>query len=318
MPVNVLNYSGGKDSTALYLYALDRGRPFRAVFADTGNEHEATLEFVATIHEKAGGPKVETVKQVISDEQFERRRQYIAEAWPKEGVPQHVVESALSVMHRTGNPFLDRCLMAGRFPDPLARFCTRELKVNPVTEQVFVPIWRTGKSVVSWQGIRRAESRARALAPKWELMPQRHKSHGKEFAHRPLVDWSESDVWRMHRRHGIEPNPLYARGMARVGCMPCIYEDKRGLRTIATQWPEHIDRIREWEQVLSQAGKLGRQATFFLAKKTGGDRRGVDGQIDQVVAWANTSRGGKQYELDLVARDRGPLLSACDQWGGCE
>jgi len=46
---SILSYSGGKDSTAMYLHALEYEVPFRAVFADVGNEHPATLEYVSTI-----------------------------------------------------------------------------------------------------------------------------------------------------------------------------------------------------------------------------------------------------------------------------
>ncbi|WP_320200703.1 hypothetical protein RMR16_025150 (plasmid) [Agrobacterium sp. rho-13.3] len=36
---HLVNVSGGKDSTATYLLALESGRAFRAVFADTGSPH---------------------------------------------------------------------------------------------------------------------------------------------------------------------------------------------------------------------------------------------------------------------------------------
>ena len=43
---HLVNVSSGKDSTATYLRAMELGRPFCAVFADTGHEHEWTYEFV--------------------------------------------------------------------------------------------------------------------------------------------------------------------------------------------------------------------------------------------------------------------------------
>lgn len=49
----VVSVSGGKDSTATYLLCLEQtGGDFDAVFADTGNEHEATYEYVARLFER--------------------------------------------------------------------------------------------------------------------------------------------------------------------------------------------------------------------------------------------------------------------------
>lgn len=75
--VNVVSVSGGKDSTALYLVALQSGKPFIPVFADTGNEHDITYEYVSTLHDKTGGPKVKWVKADFSDN-IAHRRNFVA------------------------------------------------------------------------------------------------------------------------------------------------------------------------------------------------------------------------------------------------
>ena len=80
---HLVSVSGGKDSTAVYLLAIESGRPFRAVFADTGNEHEATYEFVDRLAERTGGPKIEVVRADFT-ERLAHRRDYIAANWPSE------------------------------------------------------------------------------------------------------------------------------------------------------------------------------------------------------------------------------------------
>ena len=80
---HLVSVSGGKDSTAVYLKAIESGRPFRAVFADTGNEHEATYEYVSRLSERTGGPQIEVVKADFS-EHLSDRRAHIAAHWPAE------------------------------------------------------------------------------------------------------------------------------------------------------------------------------------------------------------------------------------------
>jgi 3'-phosphoadenosine 5'-phosphosulfate sulfotransferase (PAPS reductase)/FAD synthetase len=80
---HVVSVSGGKDSLACYLLALERGRPFRAVAADADNEHEIWREYVESIPRLTGGPAVEIVKADFSA-LFPARRDAIRVDWTKE------------------------------------------------------------------------------------------------------------------------------------------------------------------------------------------------------------------------------------------
>ena len=73
----VLSFSGGKDSTALYLLALEQGVDFLPVFADTGHEHELTYDYVRNISRLTGGPEVKWVRADFSAA-FARKRMFIA------------------------------------------------------------------------------------------------------------------------------------------------------------------------------------------------------------------------------------------------
>lgn len=298
---HLVSVSGGKDSTATYLLAIESGREFRAVFADTGNEHEATYEYVARLGERTGGPRVETVKADFTAA-LARHRAYILEKWPQEGIADEIVREAAALHEPTGNPYLDLCILKGRFPSRKAQFCTQELKEIPITTQVVGPMLKGG-SVLQWLGIRAEESAPRAKQPRFN----RHESGSHVW--RPIFRWSEDDVWAQHRRHRLAPNPLYAWGLQRVGCYPCINCRKSELRTIADKSPEHIARIRRWEAIVAAANKR-RSSTFFPAVTDPMDvhREGYAG-IDTVVEWSRTGRGGRQFDLFFQAQSGGGCTS---------
>lgn len=326
---HVVSVSGGKDSTATYLLALERGRPFRAVFADTGNEHEWTYDFVRELPGKTGGPAIEWVKADLSKE-IARKRAYVAAKWPEQGIPQEKVDRTVAMMVPTGNAFLDLSIWKLRFPSTKARFCTEELKIRPMWEGVQLPIIESGRALISWQGVRADESRARALLPKWQkLMPpyglkisEEVRAGWRSYAYRPLLTWTREDVFAFHAKHGIEPNPLYAKGFSRVGCMPCIMSSKDEVRTIAARFPEHIERIAEWERLLADISKNS-MGTFMpftsdpAFKAEPEKYRGRGGYtIHDRVEWSRTSQGGRQGSLLLD-----PMVefnTPCSQWGTCE
>lgn len=286
----MVNVSGGKDSTAVYLLAIESGRPFRAVFADTGNEHEAVYEFIDRLPDRTGGPKVETVRADFT-RQLATHRAYILERWPGEGIADEIVQQAAALNTPTGNPYLDLCITKGRFPSRMAQFCTGELKEIPITEQVVLPMLKDGP-LLQWLGIRADESPRRAKQPRFN----RHDSGS--YLWRPILRWSVEDVWRQHRRHNLQRNPLYDQGMGRVGCMPCINCRKSELRQIASHFPEHIARFAQWEAIVAAASKR-RSATYFAAftDPTDADRLGTYSGIRTLVEWAQTARGGRQFAM---------------------
>lgn len=332
--MHVVSVSGGKDSTALYLRAMERGLPFRAVFADTGNEHEWTYDFVRDLPGLTGGPDIEWVKADFT-EKLARKREYVARVWPDEGVPLDQVERAVSLLHPTGNPFLDLCLWKTRFPSSKTRFCTDELKLVPMFQAVQRPILEAGHTMISWQGVRHEESLARRDLPRLQRinpvpysLPAAVRRSGEAwmaYAYRPLVDWLEGEVFAFHRKHSIAWNPLYDHGMGRVGCMPCIMCKKDEMRSIADRFPEHIDKIEEWEAVVSDVSKRG-NSTFFNVTddpllSNGWEGADYDWSLSRTgirarVEWSKTSRGGLQY--DALALMQADFNTSCNQWGACE
>lgn len=287
---NIISVSGGKDSTALLLLAKELNVPnLQAVFAGTGNEHPLTYEYIHYLAHVTATP-IRLVKADFSQD-MQRKVNYINTKWREQGVADEICDWVITLLKPTGNPFLDLCMMKGIFPSAKARFCTVELKRNPMFEQVYIPLLDQGISVDAWQGVRADESRKRALLPERDLVGA-FKNGAEHWNYRPLLKWSVEQVFAQHKKHNIKPNPLYSVGMGRVGCMPCIFCRKNELLHIAARFPEQIERIAQWEAILSEISKRGKM-TFFSTTKGRGDG------IWQCVEWSKTARGGKQ--LDLVS-----------------
>jgi len=309
-PLAVVSVSGGKDSTATALLAMERmGREnCRFVFADTGNEHELTLEYIYDYMPTVFGT-IETVKADFS-RQIAGKRLYVETKWPAKGMPSEAIERALSVLQPTGNPFLDLCIWKGRFPSRMAQFCTQELKRRPLDNYMLDRL-AEGYDLSSWRGIRRDESRNRANA-----LDSERAAEGWMIQH-PIASWTAQQVVDFCTQRGVKLNPLYSMGMSRVGCMPCINCNKDELLEISKRAPQHVARIREWETTVGLAGRRG-WTTFFTdawdeENETVYELRDRL-KIDARIEWAKTAHGGRQHDF---VRTQEP--EACSSvYGLCE
>ncbi len=278
----IASVSGGKDSAALSLFLTECEIPHDRVFADTGWESELTYKYLRGVLVDRLGP----ISEVRADRQM-----------------------------------VDWIRHKGMFPSRKRRWCTDKLKVDPLFEFIFSMV-ASGREVVNAVGIRADESRARSNLPQWDGYSDKR---GTFDIWRPLIDWTEEDVFAIHRRHDLAPNPLYFKGSRRVGCWPCIYSRKDEIKLIANEDPARIDLISELEAFATEKadaraaakGKTNHHPrTFFMGqgpKDLFPRGRGAM-PIADVVNWAKTGKGGRQFMLiDDPDPDAG-----CVRWGMCE
>lgn len=310
--IHVASVSTGKDSQATAVLMLERvpRERCRFVMVDTGNEDDAVWEHKAYL-ESALGIVIDVLRADFS-EQIAAKRAFIANDrrhGRKDGRrirwSNKAKRRALSVLHPTGNPFLDLCLWKGRFPSRKAQFCTEQLKTIPLVEYQMALIDQ-GYGVVSWQGVRRDESTNRRNAKKMERVGPRL------WQFRPIVDWTAQETVDYSTARGLRVNRLYSEGFDRVGCQPCINCGKKDIRNIALRRPAEITRIETWERLVAQASKSG-LASFFPdpTRDAHHDKRG----IVKMIRWAKTTRGGRQFDL-LEQTDSAACSSSfglCDQ-----
>lgn len=124
--MNIVSFSGGKDSTALVLKQIKDGKNFDTIFCNTSWEHPLTYAYIQEINLKyLGGNLI-----ILSSDKY--------------------------------NGFADLSLKRKRVPSTMARFCTEELKIFPTLKYIQY-LKKQNKKVFLYQGIRADESFKRSL-----------------------------------------------------------------------------------------------------------------------------------------------------------
>ena len=150
--------------------------------------------------------------------------------------------------------FEQMCVARKMVPGMRSRFCTEELKIFPLHRWIEAQ----EDDVTVYQGVRAQESLARSKMPRRVF----ENAAGGYWIERPLFDWTHEQVFEIHKRHGIEPNPLYKLGMTRVGCAPCIMVNKRELRQWALRFPEIREKVEKLEAAIADVNP---DSVFFHA-----------------------------------------------------
>lgn len=224
---NIVCFSGGKDSTALLLWAKVNLSEFTPVFCDTGWEHPITYGYIDYINEKVLDGELVTIS---------------SERYP--------------------GGFRECVLDHGMIPGRVTRFCTEDLKIEPL-HRFFADL--DDGDVHSYQGIRADESQSRRAMEETQWCDEA----GGYTIHRPLLRWTVEQVFALLKERGVEPNPLYKLGAGRVGCFPCILINLRELKALLKATPELKTKIKNLEEELrgiQEAKRAAREASGVALK----------------------------------------------------
>ena len=107
-------------------------------------------------------------------------------------------------------------------PSPMRRWCCAKLKENPFRQ--------LGKCVYL-TGVRAEESRARAK--KGPI-----NKRGKQLEIRPLFHRKVWEVWEYIERYKVPYSSLYDEGFERLGCVVCMFHNKKQHELYRSRWPK--------------------------------------------------------------------------------
>lgn len=262
--------------------------------AGIAREHIGNRIVVASV---SGGRDSTAMSLYLTERGIEHRRMFMDTGWEHPATYEYLrgpLTKALGPIEETRGEldFLGLVKKKGLFPSRVMRFCTTELKVFPAQRFINALVEREGRDAINAVGIRRAESKARSQMAEWEWS----ETFDVEIW-RPLVTWTREDVDAIHKRHGIEPNPLYGMGATRVGCWPCIHARKGEIALVADVDPGRIEQIAELEQALSESGRdRDRERGLDFVPRSmfsygGGGRKHIPITMREAVDWARSGRG---------------------------
>lgn len=111
--------------------------------------------------------------------------------------------------------FEDLCEVIGP-PSRIMRWCCTVFKTGAITRKIETT-FKNKKRILTFQGIRRNESRARN---KYDRDSTNSKITKQQVAS-PIIDWLDFDVWLYIISNNLDFNDAYKQGFSRVGCWCC-------------------------------------------------------------------------------------------------
>lgn len=220
--IHIVNFSGGKDSTAMLLKMLENGvKVDYILFADTGVEYPEIIDNVLKVDkylQEHYGLQITFVKG---------RYDFIY----------YVTEYKRVRGKRKGLPY--------GFPSWRNRWCTAELKRRPINN--FLKRFKDER-IVNFIGYAKGEER------RYEALKKRENKFIKYYA--PLIEdfnFTEEDALRYCYSKGFTFSGIYGY-LKRASCYLCPFQGIEGFRYVYEKHPELWKQIKNIENSLKKKG----------------------------------------------------------------
>lgn len=173
---------------------------------------------------------------------------------------------------RARRTFWEMVEARGKFPSPMQRQCTSDLKRGPIQREIrryLAAHPEFGGQVVNCMGLRAGESAKRARVQPFKASPVNSKAGREWFDWLPIHDWTTAEVFEDIAQHQQQPHWVYRAGMTRKSCVVCIMASEADLRTAARLAPGIVSRYVRAERrlnfTLSMSGRTLTEITGLAA-----------------------------------------------------
>lgn len=145
----------------------------------------------------------------------------------------------LLIAKNNDQDFEDLCEVVGP-PSRVMRWCCTIFKTGAITKKI-EQLYKNKSKLLSFQGIRRAESLSRS---KYDRDTDSPKISKQQVAS-PIIDWTDFDVWLYLLANKVEFNEAYKQGFSRVGCWCCPNNSDWSAFLSSIYMPEESKRFKD-------------------------------------------------------------------------
>jgi len=126
------------------------------------------------------------------------------------------------------------------------RWCSSLVKIDVMKRAINNMEKYSNASLIICTGERRGEGGNRSTY--MEIEPYRFSFNANQITWRPVIDYSEQDVWDLMKEWNIQPHPAYEVGFGRCSCQLCIFNQRNQWATNNEISPEKVKRLAEIEK----------------------------------------------------------------------
>lgn len=242
------------------LYRIGASEPIEWIDPDTGEIMRCRLSKnylkCQELKEKCTEDMEEALKQYGHRMKFPAKSGDLSRRWCSAYLKIAVADSVISNLDRLeqlGALGGKRMKFPAKGSTHQGRWCSGNLKAA-VQDSVTSNLEKTKKDVkvLVVSGERRGESAGRAMYNEMEV----HRTNAQKKAHRivhqwrPVIDYSEKDIWEVLKRHRANPHPCYRAGWNRCSCAQCIFSTPKLFAGIRELYPEEYAALRQDEIIL--------------------------------------------------------------------
>jgi 3'-phosphoadenosine 5'-phosphosulfate sulfotransferase (PAPS reductase)/FAD synthetase len=295
----IVAFSGGKDSTALFLYLLDQGVPASKIelwhHEVDGREEKQFMDWPVTKSYCEAFAKAFNVPIYFSWKKFGFRGEMLRNNSKTAAI---CFEDENGVIHTIGGvngKNSTRLRYPQVSPDLSVRWCSSYLKIDICTSSVINQERFKNSKTLILSGERGEESKARAgyevfevdradnrKKPAYEHVTKMVSPKGKPFEikrliepgkddrHvdrlRPIRDWSEQQIWDIIKRYRVRAHVGYYLGWARLSCLFCIFGNKDQFKSAYYISPSQGDEVIGFEKQFGCTIKRNESIEDLLSK----------------------------------------------------